>query len=81
MRLGPKNPPVDATALMSAIAAAAAVPLKSMVGRHQKVGAKTAPPIGISASAAIRSVGLGAMAAPRQPLEARKFKMYSVQRE
>jgi hypothetical protein len=69
MRPGPKNPPLAPTALMSAIDAAAAVPLNNIDGRHQKAGWNTALPIGMSASAATRSPEVGAIAAPTQPRE------------
>jgi hypothetical protein len=69
MRSGPKNAPLAPTALMSAIDAAAAVPLNSIAGRHQKAGWNTAPPIGISASAATRSPEVGAIANPMQPTD------------
>jgi len=36
MMLGPKKPPLEPIALMSAIPAAADVPLRNFVGRHQK---------------------------------------------
>jgi hypothetical protein len=67
MRSGPKNAPLGSTALMSAIDAAAAGPLNSIAGRHQKAGWNTAPPIGINASAATRSPEVGAIANPTQP--------------
>ena len=67
MMLGPKKPPLEPIALMSAIPAAADVPLRNFVGRHQKGDINKEVLRGRNAKAITRSSACGNKATPSNP--------------
>src|SRR5277367_3344796 len=67
--VGPKKPPLEPIPLISAIPAAADVPLRNFVGRHQKEARNTGLHIAMPTSEATRSSEWGNSAAPTQPAQ------------
>ena len=71
MMLGPKKPPLEPIALMSAIPAAADVPLRNFVGRHQNGDINKEVLRGRNAKAITRSSACGNKATAMQAAQSR----------